>query len=101
MEEKVFSLPQYEGIGLSLYISRTDDHSIVQLVNCCCHLWVVATLSVENPEVRLGAGEFVFKTTGGNEGLLEQLIDAGVIERVGFSVPVGMAGMQPVCRICE
>lgn len=53
-----------------------------------------ATVSIKVPDVTLKDDEFVFKTYSENEGLLEQLLAAGAVERTGRSVPIG-----PICRL--
>jgi hypothetical protein len=53
-----------------------------------------ATVSINVPGVPLSADEFVFKTYSENEGLLEAMLDAGVVELAGRSV-----GLEPICRL--
>jgi hypothetical protein len=48
---------------------------------------------------RLADGEFVFKTYSENDGLLEAMLAAGIVETTGRFVAVGMAGDQPICRL--
>jgi len=48
---------------------------------------------------RLADDEFVFKTYSENDGLLEAMLAAGVVETTGRFVAVGMAGDQPICRL--
>ncbi len=58
------------------------------------------TLSINIGAV-LANDEFVFKTYSENEGLLEAFLEAGVIEKTGREVEVGMAGPQPICRLLQ
>jgi hypothetical protein len=71
---------------------------VVQLVDAR-DLSDYATLSV-NPLASLADDEFVFKTYSENEGLLEELVAAGVVETTGRFVNCGFAGPQPICRLC-
>ena len=48
---------------------------------------------------RLADDEFVFKTYSENDGLLEAMVAARVVETTGRTVAVGMAGDQPICRL--
>ena|ERR1043165_5979099 len=57
-----------------------------------------ATVSV-NARASLAADEFAFKTYSENEGLLEALLAAGVVETTGRFVELGFAGPQPICRL--
>ena len=57
-----------------------------------------ATVSV-NAGSRLADDEFVFKTYSENEGILEELLVAGVVETTGRFVECGFAGQQPICRL--
>jgi hypothetical protein len=57
------------------------------------------TVSINMPEVQLAENEFVFKTYSENAGLLEAMLAADLIELTGRSVPAGMAGEQPICRL--
>ena len=52
-----------------------------------------------NCGVRLADDEFVFKTYSENDGLLEAMLAAKIIETTGRSVGVGLAGPQPICRL--
>jgi hypothetical protein len=60
-----------------------------------------ATVSVNIEGVRLADGEFVFKTYSENDGLLEAMLAAGIVETTGRFVAVGMAGDQPICRLLK
>lgn len=53
-----------------------------------------ATVSINVPGVPLPADEFVFKTYSENEGLLEAMLAAGVVELAGRDTDLG-----PVCRL--
>lgn len=54
-----------------------------------------------NCEVQLAHDEFVFKTYSENDGLLEAMVAAGIVETTGRFVEVGMAGPQPICRLLK
>ena len=58
-----------------------------------------ATVSVNGGMVSLADDEFVFKTYSENEGLLEGLVAAGVVETTERFVELGFAGPQPICRL--
>lgn len=60
-----------------------------------------ARVSVYIEGVRLALDEFVFKTWSENQGLLEEMKAAGVVEETGRFVEVGHAGPQPVCRLLK
>lgn len=53
-----------------------------------------ATVSVNVEGVALADDEFVFKTYSENEGLLEEMIAAGVVAPTGR-----MAAIGPICRL--
>ena len=57
---------------------------------------LVAT--VERPKAGLAADECLIKDWGGNHGVLDFLLDAGLVERTGRSVPVGLHHRAEVCR---
>ena len=54
-----------------------------------------------NCGVPLADDEFVFKTYSENDGLIEAMLAAGVVETTGRSVDVGLAGPQPICRLLK
>lgn len=60
-----------------------------------------ATASVNVEGVELAGDEFVFKTYSENEGLLQAMLQAGVIAMTGRYAEVGFAGPQPVCRLLK
>lgn len=60
-----------------------------------------ADVSINFGFAGLADDEFVFKTYSENEGLLEAMLGAGVIEKIGREVQVGMAGPQPICRLLK
>ncbi len=60
-----------------------------------------ATVSINVEGVRLADDEFVFKTYSENDGLLEAMVHAGIVEKTGRVVEVGMAGSQPICRLLK
>ncbi len=80
---------------------RTDRYArgglAVELFGADDEPYTVVSVNVEG--VSLADDEFVFKTYSENAGLLEVMLEAGVIETVGRSVEVGMAGPQPICRL--
>lgn len=53
-----------------------------------------ATVSVNVEGVPLAVDEFIFKTYSENEGLLEGMLDAGVVELTGRTAEIG-----PICRL--
>lgn len=55
-----------------------------------------ATVSV-NPDTMLPDGHVAIKTWSENEGLLDELIMAGVLEETEFEVPVGLR-FAPICK---
>lgn len=54
-----------------------------------------------NCGVPLADNEFVFKTYSENDGLIEAMLAAKIIETTGRSVEVGLAGPQPICRLLK
>lgn len=56
-------------------------------------------LSVNMPEEELADGEFVFRTYSENEGLFEQLVDAGAVRFTGRFTRNPMR--LPICRLSE
>ena len=60
-----------------------------------------ATVSLNLGGMRLADDEFVFKTYSENEGLLEAMVQVGIVETTGRVVEVGMAGPQPICRLLK
>ena len=58
-----------------------------------------ATLTVIIQCTVLFDDEFVSKTYSENEGLCEQLIEAGCFEKTGKVAMVGFAGEQPILRV--
>ena len=57
-----------------------------------------ATVSVNLPEEAVGPNEFAFKNYSENEGLLEELLRAKVIELTGR---VTRSMLLPICRLTE
>ena len=62
---------------------------------------IYATVSVYVRGVRLAPDEFVFKTYSENEGLLESMLAAGIVEDTERCVDLGFAGPQPICRLLQ
>jgi hypothetical protein len=60
-----------------------------------------ATDSIHVRGVRLAQDEFIFKTYSENDGLLESMLDAGIVEETGRSVELGFTGPQPICRLVK
>lgn len=58
----------------------------------------VAVATVNLPDVELEADEVLIKTYSENAGMLETLIDAGVIEDTGKNVQSGYV-VLPVCKL--
>jgi hypothetical protein len=83
---------------VEIQIERYDANDRL-CVDLHCDGELYTTLSVNLPEYPLADDEFIFKTYSGNEGLLEQMIAAGIVETTGRFAIVGMAGLQPVCRL--
>jgi hypothetical protein len=75
----------YGGLAVQLY-DVTDDERF-------------ATVSIFVPEASLEPGEFVFKTYSENEGFLEAMLAARIVEKTGRTVQVGWGGPQPICRL--
>ena len=98
MEEKTVT---FTHLGNQVTVSiHTERYSFggglaVQLIGRCEEY---ATVSV-NAGSRLADDEFVFKTYSENEGLLEGLLAAGVVETTERFVELGFAGPQPICRL--
>jgi hypothetical protein len=96
-----FAFNKYGSRQLSVKASRS----------LCCGLAVFledvedgepyATASMRVPGLRLADDEFVFKTYSENDGLLEAMIAAGIVETTGRFIGVGMAGDQPICRLLK
>jgi hypothetical protein len=59
------------------------------------------TVSVNLGVSGLADDEFVFKTYSENEGLLEKMLAAGIVEDTGRTAEAGMAGPQPICRLLK
>jgi hypothetical protein len=57
-----------------------------------------ATVSVNLPDEAIGPNEFAFKNYSENEGLLEELLQANVIEVTGR---VTRSMLLPICRLTE
>lgn len=57
-----------------------------------------AKVSVRMPGVELAWNEILVKDYGENEGLLEQLVEAGVLYDTGLVVPSGFVELK-ICRI--
>ena len=60
-----------------------------------------ATVSIYVRGVCLGEDQFVFKTYSENEGLLESMLKAGVVEETGVSVELSFGDPQPICRLVK
>lgn len=60
-----------------------------------------ATVSIYVRGVRLADDEFVFKTYSENEGLLESMLKAGIVEETGRSVVLSFGEPQPICRLIK
>ena len=59
----------------------------------------VAYASVNLPNVELDVNEVVIKNYSENEGMLDVLVEAGIISEPIRSVPVSMFVKAPVCTI--
>lgn len=62
---------------------------------------MLARVSCNVPDAPVLCNEFVAKTYSENEGLVEQLVEKGLIEHTGKKVVVGYAGEQPIMRMTE
>lgn len=83
-------LERYQGGGLAVQLMDPTEEGMDY-----------ATVSI-NLGVPLQDDEFVFKTYSENEGLLEALVDARVVEMTGrFAEVGGFVGRQPICRLAE
>jgi len=60
-----------------------------------------ATVSIYVRGVWLAKDEFVFKTYSENEGLLEAMLDAGIVEDTERSVQLPFGDPQPICRLLK
>ena len=58
-----------------------------------------ATVSIYVRGVCLDEDCFVFKTYSENEGLLESMLKAGVVEETGLYVELEYGEPQPICRL--
>ncbi len=58
----------------------------------------VATATVNLPEEPLAADEVAIKTYSENEGMLESLLDAGIVEDTGRKAWAGRVQV-PICRV--
>lgn len=61
---------------------------------------LIATATVNLPETPLEDGEVFIKDYSENEGMLDALVEAGVVEDTGRRVLSGFVSI-PVCRILE
>lgn len=60
-----------------------------------------ATVSIYVRGVCLDEDTFVFKTYSENEGLLESMLKAGVVEETGVSVELEFGEPLPICRLLK
>lgn len=60
-----------------------------------------STVSVCVRGVQLADDEFIFKTYSENEGLLESMLKAGVVEETGRLVELAFGDPQPICRLIK
>lgn len=60
-----------------------------------------ATVSIYVSGVRLAEGEFIFKTYSENEGLLESMLKAGIVEETGRYFDLAFGEPQPICRLVK
>lgn len=101
MDEQVFAITH---MGIPVVVSiRTDRYLnggglAVELIDPKDGM-DYATVSMNMWGISLADDEFVFKTYTENEGLLEALLAAHVVETTGRFVDVGFAGRQPICRL--
>lgn len=58
----------------------------------------IATASINLPEVKLEKDEVIIKDYSENEGILQVLLDAGILEKTGKSVNVGFVNVK-ICKL--
>lgn len=85
-----------ESRDVEIVTGRYDnDRLAVQLIEGVADF---ATVSVNLPDEAIGPNEFAFKNYSENEGLLEALLKAEVIELTG---KVTRSMLLPICRLTE
>jgi hypothetical protein len=84
-------------VKLAIYDYRDSGRLAVFLERGAETYWC---LSVNIPEVALATDEFIAKTYSENEGVLDQLADAGLVEYVR-GVATSDMGFWPVYRLLK
>lgn len=59
---------------------------------------LVATATINIPEARLADDQVIIKDYGENSGMLETLVNAGIVEDTGFRILLPFVEV-PVCRL--
>lgn len=96
-----FEFNKYGPCKLRVETSRYECSGLAVLLNDAVDGEPFAVASVNVTGLRLDDDEFVFKTYSENDGLLEAMMRAGIVEQTGRFVDVGMAGTQPICRLLK
>ena len=60
----------------------------------------IATATINLPEVPLRENQVIIKDYSENEGVLQALVDAGVVTDTGIKMQVGFA-IAPLCELVE
>jgi hypothetical protein len=58
----------------------------------------IATASINLPDIELEKDEVIIKDYSENEGILQVLLDAGILEKTGKSVNVGFVNVK-ICKL--
>jgi len=58
----------------------------------------VATASINLPDIKLEKDEVIIKDYSENKGLLQVLLDAGIVEKTGKSANVGFVTVE-ICKL--
>lgn len=95
-----FEFNKYGPCDLRVETSRYERAGLAVLLNDAVDDEPFTVASVNVPGLALAA-EFVFKTYSENDGLLEAMTRAGIVEQTGRFVDVGVAGAQPICRLLK
>ncbi len=79
--------------ALELVAAKDDpEHDIMEGEPIC-------TATVNVPTVALGVDEVIIKDYSENQGILDALLDAGIVETTGRYVESGWVRM-PICVLC-
>lgn len=88
---------RFYGENCGVYIGRYANGQTLLTLSCedCLPM---ATASVSIPEYSHGCGRVFIKNWSENQGILEALVEAGIVEDTGEKVPTGFAEAH-VCRL--